>query len=267
MTERLPSAGALEADPLGRYDGQRLRRELGSLSLMWLTLFTALVVGLMLSSGAAGMVILGLALVFWLWANFSTIRADAYLREAAGALSVDDPQATLSALSLALRTFTIRRASKLLAYQQLSVVRYRQGRFAEASGLCWALLATLRRRLPMRGRIWLVEAECRLQLGDLAGTHRALCEAHAHRLHLSETLHLLAVQTAYESACGQDARLLSNLDAKVALVRMMSPGDGSAVLVHFSMAATRRGLTDTATDLYRHAELLGAVQAATHNSS
>jgi hypothetical protein len=255
MPERAPTDVIAAAKELGRYTGDVLHRQLGLARLVWIALFTTALGGLLFADLAVGPALMGAALALWFWANWNTARALIYLRQSAGMLHAEDP-AALGAVLRSLRTFTLNRKNRVVAYVHLAMIRCRHGQFASASELCWALLSHVGSRDEMRARVWLIEAECRLRLGDQAGAYEALRAIHQQRLRLAEQLRLLALQTLYEYRDGQYERMLDNLTAKVRLIRMMPPRDGAATLAQLATAARSLGHDALAADLDRHSRLL-----------
>lgn len=245
------------AEALDHVGAERLRRQLRAIALVWVALSASLLLGLLLPSSILPTLLLAGTLVLWIWANWNTARSSAHLRQAALAAGGGDWGAAVPPLVMALHTFTLSRSSRLFAYQQLALLRSAQGRYDEASALCWALLGHHGRGSGQRGRLWLLEAECRWRLGDMAAAHEALTQAHQHPLRAAEALQLVAVQVAYEAATGQTDRLLEGLAAKVRLVRMMPAQQAAGVLRRLAEAAEAREGGAVAADLRRHARLLG----------
>lgn len=252
MVERRPP------EILDRAGVAQLIRQLRATTAVWTTMVLALALGLFFLEGVAGTFVLGAVLVLWIWANWNTARHSAHLRHVGLAAGSGDWEAMAPLLLMALNTFTLSRGGRLVAYQHLATLRAMQGRFDQASALAWALLRNQRRASRQRGRLWLLEAECRLRLGDLPAVHQALTRAHAQRLRAAEALQLVALQIIYEANTGQLDQLTSDLAAKVALVRMMPPPQAAEILTQLAQAAEAQSAPDIAEDLRRHALLLGS---------
>jgi hypothetical protein len=252
----------LTPDMLDRAGVAQLQRQLRASSLVWTLMVAVLMLGLVVLKGAAATAALGFVLVLWIWANWNTARHGAHLRHVGLAAGGGDYEAMAAPLLMALNTFTLSRGSRLVAYQHLAALRAAQGRFDQASALCWALLQHQRRRSGLRGRLWLLEAECRLRLRDLPAVHQALTQAHNLPLRAAEALQLVGLQILYEAQTGQTEQLTQGLAAKVALVRMMPAPQAGEILTHLALAAEAQEAPAIAVDLRRHALLLGGGEPA-----
>lgn len=248
-------------EALDQFDITRLQGQLRAAKATWIVLFVGLVLGFSLSPSLLGTLLLAGSLVLWIWANWNTARSNAHIRQASLAAGNGEWQAAAGPLLAALQTFTLSRTGRLHIYQQLAQMRAAMGRYDQASALTWALLERHARSSNRRGQLWLLEAECRLRLGDVRATFEALTQAHRHRLRAAEALQLVAVQINYEAATGQTERLLEGLAAKLALVRLMPPQRGAEILAHLAEAAQAKEAATVAADLRRHALLLGAAPA------
>jgi hypothetical protein len=253
MVDRRLTPEALDRVGVGQLD-----RQLRATAGIWAAMIVALLLGFAILQGVAGTLALAAVLILWIWANWNTARHAAHLRHVGLAAGSGDFEALSPPLLLALSTFTLSRGNRLAAYQHLATLRAAQGRFDQSSALCWALLRHQRRQSRQRGRLWLLEAECRLRLGDLPAMHQALTQAHGQRLRAAEALQLVGLQVLYEVKTGQIEQLTQGLAAKVALIRMMPPPQAAEILTHLARAAEAHEAPEIAVDLRRHALLLGS---------
>lgn len=193
-----------------------------------------------------------------LWVGISVLsaRAAQQLPQISAMLEVDHTTAE-AALARTLRRWPMQRSVRLLLYHRLAVLRHRQQRYAEAAAVSQALLAVrLGQAGQVRPHLLLILAESRLAIGDLVGTYQALADLHRARLSLVEVLQLLAVQTRYEIATGQERAALDRIDRKIQLIELMPMPQCGALHAMLAVAAQRCQQTQLADWLRRRAELL-----------
>ncbi|MCC7408953.1 MAG: hypothetical protein IT442_12850 [Phycisphaeraceae bacterium] len=279
-------------------DAERLRRELTRDATCWLGLLVLLAAVLLFGAALpAGwgnglfLVVLGL----WLLVNLSAARGARQLAAVSAGVGVSPPagetlgndgltQAPSSQpggsmvaapeapppptalereIDAALSRWPLPWALRILFYHRLAVLRHRQGRFAEASAVCQAILSQPMGKVEhLRGELLLIMAESRLRCGDAWGAYSALMELSRQRLGLMQHLQRLALQTRYEVMTGRFDAALHRLEERVTLAELMPAEQGAAMHAMLATAAGRVGWKSVAEWLGRRAELLGAKGAA-----
>lgn len=200
-----------------------------------------------------------LAIGGWIAASFASARTARLAQHAARlAGSQAPPEQTESALREVIGRFTLYRAVRLTVYQHLAMLRHRQGRFAESSAICSALLSQDDRQLTasVRTTLTMMFTEDRLQLNDLPGAYGGLASLHQQQLSMVESVQALLLELRYEAACGYDQQLLWNLPARFELIDMMPPPASAMCHRLLAGAAERSGLRQIAAYLRNRAELL-----------
>lgn len=256
----MPDAAAPTFDP------RRFAHQLAATDLVRRTVLFALVVGwgasLMrpLAATVWPAALMGGGIVLWLMASHASARTTRLALQAAQHAAAPDQTGSLEqTLARGLKRFTLYRSIRVMLYHHLAVLRARQGRDAEAAGICAALLDgdLVPLASGQRGKLLLLFTEVALRRGDLPTSWGTLSELAARTMPLHDRLKRLELQTRYEAACGRWEQLLSLLPSKAQLAELMPAEAAVAMHRHLQTAAeqTRRPAT---ADWFRcRAELLG----------
>lgn len=219
-----------------------------------------------LGLGAAGYVLAGLVLVGSMALSMVSASVGRELPRITALIDQDPVEAEVQ-LGAALRRRPLQRSLRLILYQRLALLRHRQQRFAEAAAICESLVARSR-GLPadVRANLLLMLVEAHLRGGQLGPAWQGLQDLHRMPLGLTESLHLLMLQTRYEVAAGYDHLALAHLDRKMPLIELMAAPQCAAIHALLADAARRAGGLVLADWLARRAALLGGPQAAGESS-
>ncbi|MCC7205379.1 MAG: hypothetical protein IT441_09895 [Phycisphaeraceae bacterium] len=277
----------------GMVDAARLQRELLRDATCWLGLVVLLAAVLFfggsMPDGWGNAIFLAL-LGAWLLVNLGTARAARQLAAISAGIGVappvdepagedgltqtfasppavpappPPPTALEREIDAAVSRWPLPWALRIMLYHRLAVLRHRQGRFAEASAVCQAILSQPMGKVGhLRGELLLIMAESRLRSGDAWGAYSALGELSRTRLGLMQHLQRLALQTRYELMTGRFDAALHRLEERVTLAELMPSEQGAAMHAMLATAAGRMGWKPVAEWLSRRAELLGAKGAA-----
>ncbi len=146
---------------------------------------------------------------------------------------------------------------RLTLYHRLAVLRHRQGRFAETAMITHALLTHRLGKIELlRSHLLLMLLESQLVGGQMMGAYMTMMELHRRRLSLTETMHLLPLQTRYELMCGHDQAVLAQCDRKIAVAELMPAPQAGLVHQWIGIAAQRQGREKLADFCQRRAALL-----------
>jgi hypothetical protein len=203
------------------------------------------------------MALAGIWLVLW----YRTVKSSRLAAESSSLIASGMLEQAEARIELSLRFFSMSRSVKSLGLLNLALLRLAQKRWPDTALLCRELLARGRgtsEHVSKSGRLML--ADSLMEMGDLRAAHEALTGLYRHRLTLSESLHLLRVQSDYLLAIGAWGELLRDLPNKVALAETMPPHHGARLQAIFGLAAKRAGREQWANWLRRRVELLVDVQ-------
>ena len=202
------------------------------------------------------MLLMALAAV-WLVLWYGTMKSSRLAAESSSLIASGMLEQAEAQIEQSLRFFSMSRSVKSLGLLNLALLRLVQKRWPDTALLCQELLATRRRpseHVSKSGRLML--ADSLLEMGDLRAAHEALTGLYRHRLTLSESLHLLRVQSDYLGAIGAWGELMRDVENKVALAEIMPPHHGARLQAMLALAAKQTGREDWANWLRRRVELL-----------
>ena len=202
--------------------------------------------------------------VAWLALN---VRSGGVLRRlpALAAQLERDPAGAESQIATMLDRKPLQRGVRLLLYHQLATLRHKQQRFVETAEICESVLKVLgersRRRREMmvhrvRIHLLLMLVDAQLSLHNFAGGQRALGLLQQRNMDLGEQLQLMALQTRYDIATGQDHRALGQVTATISMSELMPAPQCGNVHLLLSIAAQRQKQVSLANWLNRRGELL-----------
>lgn len=181
------------------------------------------------------------------------------------------PAQAESLLATSLKRKPLQRAIRILLYQRLAALRFKQGDYAQAAAICDELLrqpvasksSQLMQKIPGVGRtgslrpaLLLMLTESHLIRRDFYNAYQCLVQLHQIPLEMGESLHRNALQTRYEVASGLFANAVSNLREKVHLAELMPGPQSGTMHAMLALAASRIGNQDAANWLFARAELL-----------
>jgi hypothetical protein len=199
------------------------------------------------------MVLAGIWLVLW----YGTVKSSRLAAESSSLIASGMLEQAEAQIEQSLRFFSMSRSVKSLGLLNLALVRLAQKRWPDTVLLCRELLTARRgtsEHVSKSGRLML--ADSLLEMGDLRAAHEALTGLYRHRLTLSESLHLMRVQSDYLLAIGAWGELLRDLPNKVALAETIPPHQGARLQAILGLAAKRAGREQWANWLRRRVELL-----------
>lgn len=241
----------------------RLRRDLVIATVLRWVLLVGLVVAVLIQWAQvpmAGSLMLGVILVIWIVLSYQSAQATQLTAEVPMLIAEGEFERAESQIDVALRAFSIYRATKLRVLHQLTMLRHAQRRHAEAVLLGRALLGERLGALSgLSKSTRLVLADSMLELGDVRGAHLSLASLYIERLTLGEALELTAIQTEYLVRIGAWQDLAAGMRQKLELAELMPSGRSALLHALLALAARKTGKTQWEQHLCRRAELLADV--------
>ena len=183
------------------------------------------------------------------------------------------PAQAESLLASALQRKPLHHAVRVLLYQRLAALRFRQGDYAQAAAICDELLrqplssmsSRLIQKVPglgniggasLRPSLLLMLAESHLLRRDLHSAYACLVQLHQMPISMGEQLHRNSLQTRYEVSAGLYQAALANLREKVRLAELMPTTQCGTMHAMLALAAYRAGDQAAADWLFARAQLL-----------
>ena len=201
--------------------------------------------------------LLMLLVVVWVVLWYGTMKSSRLAAESSTLIASGMLEQAETQIEQSLRAFSMSRSVKSLGLLNLALLRLAQKRWPDTALLCRELLASrgpMPEHVSKSGRLML--ADSLLEMGDLRAAHEALTGLYRHRLSLSESLHLLRVQSDYLAAIGAWGELMRDVSNKVSLAEIMPPQHGARLQAILALAAKQTGQAEWANWLRRRVELL-----------